>query len=59
MRHNGKEYYKTGSLHGIRTRAGYIAAPDGSWARFVVMCNTAGKGTERIISRINLLITKQ
>lgn len=59
MRHNGKEYYKTGSLHGIRTRAGYIAAPDGSWARFVVMCNTAGKGTERIMSRINLLISKQ
>jgi D-alanyl-D-alanine carboxypeptidase/D-alanyl-D-alanine-endopeptidase (penicillin-binding protein 4) len=59
MRHDGTEYYKTGSLHGIRTRVGYIAAPDGSWARFVVMCNTPGKTTDRILNKIKILVSKQ
>ncbi|MBN1381692.1 MAG: D-alanyl-D-alanine carboxypeptidase [Deltaproteobacteria bacterium] len=33
-------YYKTGSLNGIRTRAGYILDPDGHLLPFVILVNT-------------------
>lgn len=46
------QYYKTGTLRGIRTRAGYIEGPDGKWWRFVVMLNTQGRSTWRIMKRI-------
>lgn len=49
MRKNGRRYYKTGHLKGIRTNAGYITSKDGSVYRFVVMLNTPGKTTHRII----------
>jgi D-alanyl-D-alanine carboxypeptidase/D-alanyl-D-alanine-endopeptidase (penicillin-binding protein 4) len=49
MRQSGRQYYKTGHLKGIRTRAGYIAAHNGQLYRFVVMLNTPGKSTHRIM----------
>ena len=56
MRYEEGEYYKTGTLHGIRTRAGYLEAPDGTWARFAVMCNTPGKETDRIMRRLKAFL---
>ena len=51
MRRQGRQYYKTGTLHGIHTRAGYILGADGLY-RYVIMCNTPGKTTNPIITRL-------
>lgn len=51
MRREGRQWYKTGTLHGISTRAGYLSADDGMY-HFVVMLNTPGKTTDRIMRMI-------
>ena len=48
MRNEGRQFYKTGTLSGISTRAGYIERPDGSLHRFVVLVNSPGRSAERI-----------
>lgn len=45
-------YFKTGTLDGIRTRAGYIEGKDGVLYRFVVMINTRDKLAEPVVDRI-------
>lgn len=52
MRHRGREYYKTGTLQGISTRAGYIASGDGGSYRYVVMINTPGKSTSPVMRKL-------
>ena len=52
MRHNGPQYYKSGTLRGISTRVGYIQNPDGRLTRFVVLLNSKGKSAERITRRL-------
>ena len=52
MRRNGREFYKTGTLHGVSTRAGYIAADNGGFYRYVVMINTPGKSTKPIVRKL-------
>ncbi len=52
MRHQGREYYKTGTLNGIRTRAGYIESSRGGRYRFVVMMNTRGKSAEKVVRQL-------
>lgn len=52
MRRQGREYYKTGTLHGINTRAGYIASSNGGFYRYVVMINTPGKSAKPIMRRL-------
>jgi D-alanyl-D-alanine carboxypeptidase/D-alanyl-D-alanine-endopeptidase (penicillin-binding protein 4) len=49
MRHQGRQFYKTGTLNGIHTRVGYLSAHGGGLYRFVVMVNTPGKTTDRIM----------
>lgn len=44
MKREGREWFKTGSLSGVKTRAGYLAGEGGLY-RFVVFINTAGRGT--------------
>jgi D-alanyl-D-alanine carboxypeptidase/D-alanyl-D-alanine-endopeptidase (penicillin-binding protein 4) len=46
MRHDGRQYYKTGHLKGIRTRAGFLTSVRGGLYRFVVIINTPGKSTD-------------
>lgn len=53
MRHEGKEFYKTGTLSGVNTRAGYIENTKGQLYRFVVFINTPGKSTRRIMIKLN------
>jgi len=55
MRREGRQYYKTGSLHGIRTRIGYITGAPGLY-RFVIMFNTPGKATEPLVKRLLRII---
>jgi D-alanyl-D-alanine carboxypeptidase/D-alanyl-D-alanine-endopeptidase (penicillin-binding protein 4) len=52
MRRAGREYYKTGTLYGISTRAGYIRRADGRLCRYVIMLNTPGKNTEPLALRL-------
>jgi D-alanyl-D-alanine carboxypeptidase/D-alanyl-D-alanine-endopeptidase (penicillin-binding protein 4) len=52
MRREGPQWYKTGTLNGIHTRAGYLRSKDGLDYRFVIMLNTAGKRTEPIMEII-------
>jgi len=52
MRHQGREYYKTGTLYGINTRAGYIASRNGGSYRYVVMINSTGKSTKPIMRKL-------
>lgn len=52
MRRQGNELYKTGTLDGVRTRAGYIEDRNGGIYRFVVMINTPGKTAEPVMEII-------
>jgi D-alanyl-D-alanine carboxypeptidase/D-alanyl-D-alanine-endopeptidase (penicillin-binding protein 4) len=52
MRHRGREYYKTGTLYGISTRAGYIESGNGGFYRYVVMMNSRGKSTRPIMHKL-------
>jgi len=56
MKHNGNEYYKTGTLTGISTRAGYIKGRDGRFYKFVIMTNSNGNSAEKISKRLCGLI---
>jgi len=46
----GKAFYKSGTLSGINTRAGYFENKDGKTYRFVVLLNTPGKSADRIMN---------
>ncbi len=48
LRHRGNDYYKTGTLKGISSRAGYIQHPGGGLYRYVIIANTPGKSAARI-----------
>ena len=52
MRKKGREFYKTGTLSGVSTRAGYIADENGGFYRYVVMINTPGKSTRPIMRKL-------
>ncbi|MFZ2632141.1 MAG: D-alanyl-D-alanine carboxypeptidase [Desulfosalsimonadaceae bacterium] len=56
LRRQGNEYFKTGTLNGIRTRAGYLEGMDGQLYPFVVLVNTPGKGTEPVMKRLKQII---
>ncbi len=49
LRKQNRQYYKTGHLKGVRSRAGYITSKTGKLYRFVVILNTPGKSTHRIM----------
>jgi D-alanyl-D-alanine carboxypeptidase/D-alanyl-D-alanine-endopeptidase (penicillin-binding protein 4) len=52
MRRAGREFFKTGTLHGISNRAGYIETANGKLCRYVILLNTPGKFTDPIILRL-------
>ncbi len=49
---DGNGFYKTGTLSGIRTRAGYLKAPDGSLRPYVIMVNAPGRGYHAILKQM-------
>jgi serine-type D-Ala-D-Ala carboxypeptidase/endopeptidase (penicillin-binding protein 4) len=49
MRRSGKAFYKTGTLKGINTRAGYVENAKGELYCFVVLLNTPGKSAKPIM----------
>lgn len=52
MRREGRQFYKTGHLNGVRTRAGFLTSAHGEPYRFVVMINTPGKSTDGMMNAI-------
>jgi D-alanyl-D-alanine carboxypeptidase/D-alanyl-D-alanine-endopeptidase (penicillin-binding protein 4) len=52
MRREGREFFKTGTLYGISTRAGYIKRTNGEFYRYVIMFNAPGKSTDSLILRL-------
>ena len=56
MRHEGRQFYKTGHLKGIRSRAGFLADARGGFYRFVVIINTPGKSTVGMMKTIEKCI---
>ena len=52
MRRRDKAFYKTGTLNGINTRAGYIENAKGELYCFVVLLNTPGKSSKPIMDII-------
>jgi D-alanyl-D-alanine carboxypeptidase/D-alanyl-D-alanine-endopeptidase (penicillin-binding protein 4) len=56
MKHNGSEYFKTGTLTGVSTRAGYIKDRDGGLYKFVIMTNSNGNSAEKISKKLCGLI---
>jgi D-alanyl-D-alanine carboxypeptidase/D-alanyl-D-alanine-endopeptidase (penicillin-binding protein 4) len=52
LRQQGRDFYKTGTLQGINTRAGFIASQNGGRYRYVVMINTKGKSTKPIMRQL-------
>ncbi len=52
MRHKGRQWYKTGTLKGVHTRAGFLDSVDGDRYRFVVMINTPGKKTDKVMETL-------
>lgn len=52
LRQQGRDFYKTGTLNGINTRAGYITSQNGGRYRYVVMLNTQGKSTRPIMRQL-------
>jgi len=52
LRRQGREYYKTGTLYGISTRAGYIESGSGGFYRYVVMMNSRGKSTRPVMRKL-------
>jgi D-alanyl-D-alanine carboxypeptidase/D-alanyl-D-alanine-endopeptidase (penicillin-binding protein 4) len=52
MRKENNEYYKTGNLHGINTRAGYIRNDNGQFHRYAVIVNTPGRSTRPVMKKL-------
>ncbi len=49
LRSEGGEFFKTGSLSGIRTRAGYVESREGRVFLYVLFLNTPGKRADPIM----------
>ena len=56
MPRDGAEYYKTGTLHDVSTKAGFIQDSSQTWYRYVVMLNTPGKSARPIVERLRSLL---
>ncbi len=52
MHKSGRKFYKTGTLDGINTRAGYLRNEKGELYHFVVLINTPGRSAELIMNRL-------
>jgi len=52
MRRSGRVFYKTGTLYGINTRAGYIEGETGALYRFAVLINSPGKSIKQVMDRL-------
>ena len=57
LRQEGTEYYKTGTLSDVRTRAGYIRGKDGKLYPFVIMVNKKGRGYDAVRKKLHGIVS--
>ena len=50
LKRSGKDFYKTGTLSDVRTRAGYILGDDSRLYPYVIMVNQEGKGYDSVLA---------
>ncbi|MBU0994957.1 MAG: D-alanyl-D-alanine carboxypeptidase [Proteobacteria bacterium] len=58
LKHQGCEYFKTGTLTGISTRVGFILLPDGKKYAFVIIMNTKGQSAEKVVRKIKDILCR-
>ncbi len=56
MRFSQNEYYKTGTLKGVSTRAGYFMGEDGRGYAYVVMINSIGRRADSVMPLVRKLV---
>jgi len=56
LRRQESEFYKTGNLTGITTRAGYLANRKGELYRFVIMINTPGTSIQTVMKQVRRFV---
>lgn len=56
LRKDGNVYYKTGTLNGIRTRAGYIRDLKGNLLPFVILINTPNKSDKTVLNNLTCYV---
>ena len=56
MQRKDRMYYKTGTLSGVATRAGYLEGPEGTLYPFVVMLNASEENMQEIMKRLNRIV---
>ena len=59
MNREGNEFYKTGTLDGVRTRVGYFAGSNDRLFPFVIMVNQRGKGYQAIKQRLKSMVRQR
>jgi D-alanyl-D-alanine carboxypeptidase/D-alanyl-D-alanine-endopeptidase (penicillin-binding protein 4) len=52
MKRNGRLYYKTGHLKGIRTQVGYYQDPEKGLHPYVILLNTPGKSMHPVVKKL-------
>jgi D-alanyl-D-alanine carboxypeptidase/D-alanyl-D-alanine-endopeptidase (penicillin-binding protein 4) len=50
LRRKDRDQFKTGSLNGVRTRAGYIESRSGEHYRYSIIFNTKGRSTDTVVT---------
>jgi len=56
LRHEDGEFYKTGTLQGISTRAGYVESEGGGLFPYVIFLNSKGKRAKNLMSWVRQVI---
>ena len=56
LQYENSTYFKTGTLQGISTRAGYIEGSNGELYRFVIMINTPAKSARPIMRKLRQIL---
>jgi len=56
LRRQDSEFYKTGNLTGITTRAGYLANAKGELFPFVIMLNTPGASVQTVMKQVRRIV---
>lgn len=56
LKTSGPESYKSGTLSGISTRAGYIRSPEGTVYRYAIFFNSPGKSAEHLAGALGRIL---
>jgi D-alanyl-D-alanine carboxypeptidase/D-alanyl-D-alanine-endopeptidase (penicillin-binding protein 4) len=58
LKHEGNEFFKTGTLTGVRTRAGYLSGKDGRLYPYVILVNEGKTGYEAILTCLKNMVNQ-